>query len=53
MKSPLGKVLNKEEITMLEVSEFLLQLYSPKKRLFSPLFNFGEHIKLLAQKNGF
>ncbi|ALS37906.1 putative DNA-binding transcriptional regulator YafY [Enterococcus rotai] len=51
MKSRVEDVFNKEDITVLETGEFLIEARFPEKEwLFSLIFSFGEHIEVLAPK---
>ena len=51
MKSRVEDVFNKEDITVLETGEFLIEATFPEKEwLFSLIFSFGEHIEVLAPK---
>ncbi|MBP1039995.1 YafY family transcriptional regulator [Vagococcus sp. BWB3-3] len=51
MKSRVEDVFNKEDITILETGELLIEASFPEKEwLFSLIFSFGEHIEVLAPK---
>ncbi|WP_348920071.1 helix-turn-helix transcriptional regulator [Enterococcus rotai] len=51
MKSRVEDVFNKEDITVLETGELLIEATFPEKEwLFSLIFSFGEHIEVLAPK---